>query len=81
MTWLWYVLCCTLQCEDLLFTAREMLKSTIGFHNSKLVSIPDKERPVSPLAHVSGVKITEEQECKIEEVNKKFDKMLYLQAV
>ncbi|XP_028399895.1 centromere/kinetochore protein zw10 homolog [Dendronephthya gigantea] len=42
------------KCQDLLFTAREMLKSNVSFHNSKLVSIPDKNKPVSPLVDISG---------------------------
>lgn len=31
-----------------------MLKSNVSFHNAKLVSIPDKNKPVSPLVDISG---------------------------
>ena len=52
----------------MLFTAREMLKSNVTFHNSKLVSIPDKLKPMSPLGDISDRKNKEEQDSKREEV-------------
>ena len=55
------------KCQDLLFTAREMLKADVDFHNSKLVSIPGKQKPVTPLKDISGGKTKDERDGKREE--------------
>ena len=45
-----------------------MLKSNVDFHNSKLVSIPDKQKLVTPLKDISGGKTKDEKDSKREEV-------------
>ncbi|XP_046859570.1 centromere/kinetochore protein zw10 homolog isoform X2 [Xenia sp. Carnegie-2017] len=37
------------KCQDLLFTAREILKYDVTFHNTKLISVPDTYQPITPL--------------------------------
>ena len=49
-----------------------MLKTNVSFHNSKLISLPDKQKPVSPLADLSGGKTKEEADSKEEEVQTHF---------
>jgi hypothetical protein len=45
-----------------------MLKANVNFHNSKLVSIPDKQSPVTPLKDISGGKTKDEKDGKKDEV-------------